>query len=105
VLSGADQQPEASAVHSKLLAFCISLSLLACATQQKSVTASPVTTSKGLSDKMSADNKRPMTCSYEMPVGSHIPQKTCRYNDDMEAQRQETQDMFREHRAINTEPR
>ncbi|MGZ6125928.1 MAG: hypothetical protein ACXWLR_13260 [Myxococcales bacterium] len=39
--------------------------------------------------------KRKMVCTYETLVGSHIPQKTCRDEDDSAAQRGETQDMIR----------
>ena len=94
-------------MRSSMLAFCISVAALSCATPQKSVAPSPVgaAANKALAEKVSADTKRPMTCTYEMPLGSHIPERVCRYTDEVEAQRQETQDHFREHRAINTEPR
>ena len=43
---------------------------------------------------VSNDPKKKVVCSYETLVGSHIPSKTCRYEDEVDAQRTETQLMI-----------
>jgi len=43
---------------------------------------------------VSNDPKRKIVCSYDTLVGSHIPSKTCRYEDEVNAQRSETQMMI-----------
>jgi hypothetical protein len=48
-----------------------------------------------------AKSKRKVICTYEAIVGSHIPEQTCRYEDEVNAQRGETQDTIRNYRNPN----
>ncbi|HEY4883834.1 MAG TPA: hypothetical protein VII08_09355 [Myxococcales bacterium] len=50
---------------------------------------------------VSNDPKRRVVCTYETLVGSHIPSKSCRYQDEVEAQRAETQQMLRNYKPPN----
>ena len=47
------------------------------------------------------DNDR-LVCSYEAPIGSHIPVKTCRTAGEMEARRRSDVDFMQQRRAQNT---
>jgi hypothetical protein len=39
--------------------------------------------------------KGKIICSMEIPVGTHIPERVCRYEDDADSIRDETQQMLR----------
>ena len=59
----------------------------------------PVTTSEkipaGKGSAVQDEAGKPVVCVYETPVGTHIPQKTCRYRNEVDQERQETQDKMR----------
>jgi hypothetical protein len=77
---------------------CIGAALgFACATAQKPpvMVYVPNHLAKGGTEVASTDSKRKIICKYEMGTGSHIPEKTCRYGDEVDDQRRETQDMIR----------
>jgi len=38
-----------------------------------------------------------VVCTYENPVGSHIPERVCYYQEDLDSTRQETQEILRQH--------
>ena len=40
-----------------------------------------------------------MICAWEEPTGSHIPEKVCRLEEDVDFIREETQDYLRTHAA------
>jgi hypothetical protein len=50
---------------------------------------------------VSNDPKKKVVCSYETLVGSHIPSKSCRYEEEADAQRSETQLMLRNYTPPN----
>jgi hypothetical protein len=43
-----------------------------------------------------------MVCEEEMPLGSHIPRRVCRYQEDIDANRQETQEKLRAQPNVQT---
>jgi hypothetical protein len=45
-----------------------------------------------------------IVCDEEMPVGSHIPKKVCRYQEDVDQARYDTQDFLHAHPAENVKP-
>jgi len=85
-----------------LAAVCIAAaSLVACTSQRWSSNPGPlpVTTSEktqaGKSPAVQDENGKSVVCVYETPVGTHIPQKTCRFRGEVDQERQETQDKMR----------
>lgn len=76
-------------------------SLVACTSQRWSSNPGPlpVTTSEkiqaGKGPTVQDGDGKNVVCVYETPVGTHIPQKTCRYRGDGDQERQETQDKLR----------
>lgn len=72
-----------------------------CASQKPQQKTQQASTGAGQAGDVVASNdksKRAMVCTFETPSGSHIPEKTCRYQDEVDAQRQETQDTIRAYR-------
>jgi len=90
------------AASALLAAVCIAAaSLVACTSQRWSSNPGPlpVTTSEktqaGKSPAVQDENGKSVVCVYETPVGTHIPQKTCRFRGEVDQERQETQDKMR----------
>jgi hypothetical protein len=77
---------------------------LACAsTQTKQQTTSgnvaATTANPNAKDATASDSKGSgkVVCTYETPVGSHIPEKRCFYQEDIDAVRRETIDQIIQH--------
>jgi hypothetical protein len=75
---------------------CVAVALgLACAAQKPPLQIYvPDQLAKGGTEVAQADHRK-IICKYEMLVGTHIPEKTCRYEDEIDDARRETQDMIR----------
>ena len=76
---------------------CVAVTLgSACASAQKPpvVVQVPARLAKGGTEVASAEHRK-VICKYEVGSGTHIPEKTCRYEDEVDDQRRETQDMLR----------
>jgi len=76
---------------------CVAVALgFACASAQRPPVQVyvPDQLAKGGSEVASVGDKK-VICKYEMQTGSHIPEKTCRYEDEVDSARRETQDMLR----------
>jgi hypothetical protein len=93
----------ASLTLMSMVAFC------ACASAKKSprtVAAADYKAKDGTATA-SAGQAKPggkIVCEEELPLGSHIPERVCRYQEDMDANRQETQDVLHANPAKNTRP-
>lgn len=72
---------------------------LACASAQRTRTAGTQLASGDPAAKggmaLAKDDHRKVICQYEILVGSHIPEKTCRLEEDVDSTRQATQDTLR----------
>ena len=73
------------------IAIAIGMLGLACATAQKKA-VSPAANShrNAVTEYETASGK--VVCTYETPVGSHIPEKRCVYQEDADLVRRETVD-------------
>jgi hypothetical protein len=45
--------------------------------------------------EVAQEGHRKIICKYETGTGTHIPEKTCRFEDEIDDGRRETQDMLR----------
>jgi hypothetical protein len=75
---------------------CVAVALgFACAAQKPPLQVYvPDRLAKGGTEVAQADHRK-IICKYDMLVGTHIPEKTCRYEDEVDDARRETQDMLR----------
>ena len=90
----------------KSLALLTMVSLCACASAQrnKGITkASDYKSADGtaVASKGQVKPKGNMICEEEMPVGSHIPKQVCRYQDDLDLQREDAQEFLHAHPTVN----
>ena len=87
--------------RSRFLAGLAVIASLACArTQKTQAKQTAAVNSKKAAVAANEDKMQgKVVCSYENPVGSHIPERVCYYQDDLDANRQETQDFIRQHQA------
>jgi hypothetical protein len=63
--------------------------------------AAQTASQKAAADQDKKDQKK-LICSYERPTGSHIPEKICRIPEQVDAEREATQQMIREHQQSQT---
>jgi hypothetical protein len=87
----------------------ILLTLGACAGAKKSqrVVAAADYKAKDGTAAASAGQKKPegkIICEDELPVGSHIPERRCYYQEDIDSNRQETQDKLHAAPPVQTRP-
>ena len=73
------------------IAIAIGMLGFACATAQKKA-ALPAAHSERNSATEYQSSSGKIVCTYETPVGSHIPEKRCVYKEDADAVRRETVD-------------
>ena len=87
---------------SRALRICAALLLIAgCAAQtaqRSKVDRGQKVVMRVASDTPGQPGKK-MICAWEEPTGSHIPEKVCRLEEDVDFIREETQDYLRTHAA------
>jgi len=76
---------------------CVAMAVgVACAAQKPPLQVYvPDQLAKGGTEVAQTTDHRKIICKYDMLVGTHIPDKTCRYEDEVDDARRETQDMLR----------
>lgn len=91
------------------LAVMIMIALCACAGANKPqrVAAASDYKAKDGTAVSSAGQTQPkgkIVCEDEMPLGSHIPERVCRYQEDVDSVRQETQEKLHSAPAVQVKP-
>jgi hypothetical protein len=92
-------------LRSRFLGLVALAGSLACARAQKvepTATAKAAATKDGTAVASNDSAKKPggkVVCTYEEPVGSHIPERVCYYQDDIDSTRAETQEFLRQNAA------
>ncbi len=90
-------------MHGNIIAASALAFGFACASQQRNVTTLRDRGSNlNVQENPTASNdaKGKFVCTYQTNTGTHIPERTCRYQDQIDVERQQTQDKLIEQKPV-----
>lgn len=96
-------------MQSKIIAGVAAAIGMACASPEKAkvnqatvVQANEVKPRNGGSAMASSEHMKDgkkVVCTFEETIGTHIRERVCRYQDDIDSEREDTQDMLRRYKS------